>query len=266
MPDLLLELLSEEIPARMQAKARTDLARLLTEQLAAAGLAADTIQTWSTPRRLALIARGLPLGTAALSEELKGPRSSAPPQALEGFLRKTGLTQDQLEDRGGIWFARIEKPGRATTDVLADAIPAIVRAFPWPKSMRWGAASITTESPRWVRPLQGIVAMLDEELIDFEIGDVRSSAATIGHRFHHPGRITLAGASDYLEKLRACHVIVDQDERAQIIREGAAALAAEAGLTLVPDEGLVQENAGLTEWPVPLSAASTTPSSRSRAR
>jgi glycyl-tRNA synthetase beta chain len=252
MPDLLLELLSEEIPARMQAKARTDLARLLTEQLAAAGLKADAIETYATPRRLALIARGLPLGTPAVSEELKGPRSSAPPQALEGFLRKTGLTQDQLEDRGGIWFARIEKPGRATTDVLADAIPAIVRAFPWPKSMRWGAASITTESPRWVRPLQGIVAMLDEELIDFEIGDVRSSAATIGHRFHHPGRITLAGASDYLEKLRACHVIVDQDERAQIIREGAAALAAEAGLTLVPDEGLVLENAGLTEWPVPL--------------
>ena len=252
MSDLLLELLSEEIPARMQAKARADLARLLTEQLAAAGLKAQAIQTWSTPRRLALIARGLPLGTAALSEEIKGPRTSAPPQALEGFLRKTGLTQDQLTDRGGIWFATIEKPGRATTDVLAEAIPAIVRAFPWPKSMRWGAASLSTESPRWVRPLQGIVAMLDEELIDFEIGDVRSSAATIGHRFHHPGRITLAGASDYLEKLRACHVIVDQDERAALIRDGAARPAAQAGLELVPDEGLVLENAGLTEWPIPL--------------
>jgi len=252
MPDLLLELLSEEIPARMQAKARADLARLLSEQLSAAGLCAETIQTWSTPRRLALIARGLPLGTAALSDEIKGPRTGAPPQALEGFLRKTGLTQDQLEDRGGTWFAVIEKPGRATTELLAEAIPAIVRAFPWPKSMRWGAASLSTESPRWVRPLQGVVAMLDEELIDFEIGDVRSSAATIGHRFHHPGRITLAGASDYLEKLRACHVIVDHDERARLIREGAAAAAAAAGLELVVDEGLVQENAGLTEWPVPL--------------
>jgi len=183
---------------------------------------------------------------------LKGPRTSAPAQALEGFLRKTGLSQDQLEDRGGIWFARIEKPGRATTDVIAEAIPAIVRAFPWPKSMRWGAASLSTESPRWVRPLQGIVAMLDEELIDFEIGDVRSSAATIGHRFHHPGRITLAGASDYIAKLRACHVIVDQEERARLIREGAAAAAVAAGLSLVEDEGLVEENAGLTEWPVPL--------------
>jgi glycyl-tRNA synthetase beta chain len=252
MPDLILELLSEEIPARMQAKARADLARLLTEQLAAAGLQAQIIDTYATPRRLALIARGLPLGTPAVSEELKGPRTSAPPQALEGFLRKTGLAQDQLTDRDGIWFAVVEKPGRATTDVLAEAIPAIVRAFPWPKSMRWGAASITTESPRWVRPLQGIVAMLDEELIDFEIGDVRSSAATIGHRFHHPGRITLGGASDYVEKLRACHVIVDQAERETLIRDGAAALAAEAGLALVPDEGLVQENAGLTEWPVPL--------------
>jgi glycyl-tRNA synthetase beta chain len=252
MPDLLLELRSEEIPARMQAKARADLARLLTEHLKTAGLQAAAIETYATPRRLALIARGLPLGTPAVSDELKGPKTSAPPQALQGFLRKTGLTQAQLEDRNGTWFARIDKPGRATTDVLADAIPAIVRAFPWPKSMRWGAASLSTESPRWVRPLQGIVAMFDEELIDFEIGDVRSGAATLGHRFHHPGPITLAGASDYIEKLRACHVIVDQDERARIIRDGAASAAAAEGLTLVEDEGLVVENAGLTEWPVPL--------------
>ncbi len=252
MSDFLLELLSEEIPARMQAKARADLARLFEGELAKAGLAATSIETWSTPRRLALIARGLPLGTPAQAEELKGPRTSAPPQALEGFLRKTGLNQDQLTDRDGIWFAVLEKPGRGTNDVLADAIPAIVRAFPWPKSMRWGAASLSTESLRWVRPLQGIVAMLDEEVIDFEIGDVRSSAATIGHRFHHPGPITLAGAKDYAEKLRACHVIVDQEERARIIRDGAAAAASAAGLNMVADEGLVEENAGLTEWPVPL--------------
>jgi glycyl-tRNA synthetase beta chain len=252
MPDLLLELLSEEIPARMQVRARADLARLLTAELAKAGLRAESVETWSTPRRLALIARGLPLGTPAVSEELKGPRTSAPPQALEGFLRKTGLTPDQLEDRSGVWFSVIEKPGRATSDVLAEAIPAIIRAFPWPKSMRWGAASLSTESLRWVRPLQGIVAMLDEEVIELEVGDVQSGAATVGHRFHHPGRITLAGASDYLDKLNACHVIVDHDERGRLIRDGAAALAEEHGLKLVADEGLVEENAGLTEWPVPL--------------
>ncbi len=252
MSDFLLELLSEEIPARMQAKARADLTRLFEAELAKSGLAATAIETFTTPRRLVLIARGLPLGTPAVSEELKGPRTSAPPQALEGFLRKTGLNQDQLADRDGIWFAIIEKPGRATTEVLAEAIPAIVRAFPWPKSMRWGAASLSTESLRWVRPLQGIVAMLDEEVVDFEIGDVRSGAATIGHRFHHPGPITLAGAKDYAEKLRACHVIVDHEERATLIRDGAAAAAAAAGLNMVADEGLVEENAGLTEWPQPL--------------
>ncbi|WP_166036746.1 glycine--tRNA ligase subunit beta [Sphingosinicella sp. YJ22] len=252
MSDFLLEILSEEIPARMQAKARADLARLFEAELNTAGLSAQGIETYVTPRRLVLIARGLPQETAATSEELKGPRTSAPPQALEGFLRKTGLSQDQLSERDGIWFANLEKPGRATVEVLAEAIPAIVRAFPWPKSMRWGAASLATESLRWVRPLQGIVAMLDEKVVDFEIGDVRSGAATIGHRFRHPGPITLGGASDYLEKLKACHVIVDQDERARIIRDGAAAAASAAGLTLVEDEGLVLENAGLTEWPVPL--------------
>ena len=252
MSDFLLELLSEEIPARMQAKARADLARLFEAELKTAGLAAQGIETYATPRRLVLIARDLPQETEATSEELKGPRTSAPPQALEGFLRKTGLSQDQLTDRDGIWFAVIEKPGQATVEVVAEAIPNVVRAFPWPKSMRWGAASLSTESLRWVRPLQGIVAMLDEKVVDFEIGDVRSGAATVGHRFRHPGPITLGGASDYLEKLKACHVIVDQDERARIIREGAAAAAAAAGLTLVEDEGLVLENAGLTEWPVPL--------------
>ncbi|HWH21727.1 MAG TPA: glycine--tRNA ligase subunit beta, partial [Allosphingosinicella sp.] len=174
------------------------------------------------------------------------------PQALEGFLRKTGLTREQLEERGGIFYAIVEKPGRSTASVLAEAIPAIVRAFPWPKSMRWGAASVSTESPRWVRPLQGIVALLGEEIVDFEIGGVRSGAATVGHRFHHPGIITIGSANDYAEKLRACHVLIDPAERRRIIAEGAAAAAREAGLTLVEDEGLLAENAGLTEWPVPL--------------
>ena len=252
MTDFLLELRSEEIPARMEAKARDDLARLFMAELAKAGIAAGEIVTYATPRRLALIAHDLPLETASVSEETKGPRTSAPSQALEGFLRKTGLTQDQLEDRDGVWFAVVDKPGRKTAQVLAEAIPAIVRAFPWPKSMRWGDASASTESLRWVRPLQGIVALLGEEVVPCEIAGIVSGSATLGHRFHHPGAITIGSAADYVEKLRACHVIVDQDERASIIRDAATKLAADAGLELIEDEGLVAENAGLTEWPVPL--------------
>jgi glycyl-tRNA synthetase beta chain len=250
--DFLLELLSEEIPARMQARARNDLARMFAEVLANAGLEADEIETFATPRRLGLIARGLPLATAAVSEEIKGPRASAPPQALEGFLRKTGLVQEQLIERDGVLFAVIDRPGQPTASGLGGAIERIVRGFPWPKSMRWGAASTSTSSLRWVRPLQGIVALLGPEIVPVEIDGLTSGASTVGHRFHHPGPITLGGASDYQEKLRACHVIVDADERAAIIRDRARALAAEAGLTLVEDEGLVAENAGLTEWPVPL--------------
>ena len=252
MTDFLLELRSEEIPARMQAKAREDLARLFAAELAKAGLTAAETVTYATPRRLTLIARDLPEATRAVSEEVKGPRAAAPPQALEGFLRKTGLTREQLVERDGVLFAVTEKPGRATTDVLAEAIPAIVRAFPWPKSMRWGEASRSTEAPRWVRPLHGIVALFGDRVVPCTIAGVESGAATLGHRFHHPGAITIGSAADYVEKLRACHVIVDQDERMAIVRERAVSLAAENGLTLVEDEGLVAENAGLTEWPVPL--------------
>ncbi|TCP66710.1 glycine--tRNA ligase subunit beta [Sphingomonas sp. PP-CE-1G-424] len=252
MTDFLLELRSEEIPARMQSKARDDLAKLFTAELAKAGIATSAIVTYATPRRLTLIARDLPLETAAVSEETKGPKTSAPPQALEGFLRKTGLTREQLIDRNGTLFAVTEKPGRATAAVLADAIPAIVRAFPWPKSMRWGDASASTESLRWVRPLQGIVALLGEEIVPFEIAGIASGAATLGHRFHHPYQITIGGAHDYVEKLRACHVIVDHDERATLIRDHAREAAMQAGLELIEDEGLVAENAGLTEWPIPL--------------
>ncbi|MBD8618510.1 glycine--tRNA ligase subunit beta [Sphingomonas sp. CFBP 13728] len=252
MTDFLLELRSEEIPARMQARAREDLSKLFTAELAKAGIATSAIVTYATPRRLTLIARNLPLETAAVSEETKGPKTSAPPQALEGFLRKTGLTREQLIDRNGTLFAVTEKPGRATAAVLADAIPAIVRAFPWPKSMRWGDASASTESLRWVRPLQGIVALLGEEIVPFEIAGIASGAATLGHRFHHPYQITIGGAHDYVEKLRACHVIVDHDERATLIRDHAREAAMQAGLELIEDEGLVAENAGLTEWPIPL--------------
>ncbi|WP_433911353.1 glycine--tRNA ligase subunit beta [Sphingomonas yabuuchiae] len=252
MTDFLLELRSEEIPARMQAGARENLAKLFAAELAKAGLSAGEIVTYAGPRRLALIARGLPAATEAVSEEVKGPRASAPPHALEGFLRKTGLTREQLTERDGVLFAITEKPGRATAEVLAGAIPAIVRAFPWPKSMRWGAESASTESMRWVRPLHAIVALFGGEVVPFAIAGITSGNVTRGHRFHAPAEIVLTGADTYVDQLRAAKVLVDQDERAAIIRERASALAAEAGLELVEDDGLVAENAGLTEWPVPL--------------
>ncbi|OAN58807.1 glycine--tRNA ligase subunit beta [Sphingomonas sp. TDK1] len=252
MTDFLLELRSEEIPARMQEKAREDLARLFAAELDKAGLKAAEVVSYATPRRLALILKGLPAETAAVSEETKGPRVGAPPQALEGFLRKTGLTADQLVERDGVLFAVVDKPGRATAQVLAAAIPAVIRAFPWPKSMRWGADSLSTESLRWVRPLQGIVALFGSDVVPCEIAGVTSGAATVGHRFHHPGTITIGSADDYVEKLRACHVIVDGAERRNIIALGAKMAAQKAGLSLIEDEGLLFENAGLTEWPMPL--------------
>jgi glycyl-tRNA synthetase beta chain len=252
MNDFLLELRSEEIPARMQVKAKEDLARLFNDALAKAGLAATSVETFATPRRLALIATGLPLATEAVSEETKGPKVGAPPQAMEGFLRKSGLSQDQLIERDGIYYAVVEKAGRQTADVLAEAIPAIIRAFPWPKSQRWGAASVSTESLRWVRPLQGIVALLGDDVVPCDIEGIVSGAETMGHRFHHSGAIIIGNAGDYIEKLRAAYVLVHFSERCRIIRDGAKVAAAAAGLTLVEDEGLVIENAGLTEWPVPM--------------
>lgn len=250
--DFLLELCSEEIPARMQAGARADLEKLFRKAMDEAGVSLGEVTVWSTPRRLALIARDLPAATAAVSEEIKGPRVGAPPQALEGFLRKTGLTESDLVERDGVLFAVIDKPGRPTADVLAEAIPAIIRAFPWPKSQRWGAASISTESLRWVRPLSAIVALLGGEVVPFEIDGIASGRLTRGHRFHSDGEIEIAGAEDYAAKLRAAHVIVNHEERQDLIREAAAAVAHAEGLVLVADEGLVIENAGLTEWPVPL--------------
>ena len=247
MADFLLELRSEEIPARVQARARNDLARLFAECTGEAGLKTGPIEAHSTPRRLVLIARDVAEATEASREEVKGPRTSAPPQALDGFLRKTGLTKEQLEERNGVYFGVIERAGRPAVEILSETVKRIVADFPWPKSMRWGSGSL-----RWVRPLHGIVAMLGEEIVPVEIDDIVSGATTAGHRFHHPGAITVGGAADYMQKLQACHVIVDQDERERIIREGAAAAVAEAGLQLLEDEGLAVENAGLTEWPVPL--------------
>ena len=256
MTDFLLELRSEEIPARMQAGARADLERLFRAELTGAGVTPGEISVWSTPRRLALIARCLPQATEAVSLEEKGPPEGAPDAAIDGFCRKNGVTREQLELRDvkgrNTWFAVKNVPGRAVKNVLGEAIPAIVRAFPWPKSMRWGAASLSSESLRWVRPLSGIVAIFGEELVECEVGGISSGYATRGHRFHHAGEITIGSADDYAEKLRACHVIVDHEERQDIVRSRAAKAATDAGLTLVEDEGLVIENAGLTEWPVPL--------------
>ena len=269
MSDFLLELRSEEIPARMQATARAELEKLFRAGLTAAGVT-DTLQltVWSTPRRLALIAEGLPEATAAVSEEVKGPRTTAPAQALEGFLRKTGLTADQLTERDGVWFAITQTPGRPIAEVLKTAIEDIVRKFAWPKSMRWGKPSISSESLRWVRPLQGIVALLDGQIVPAEIAGIQTGRVTYGHRFHipetpatgfsasaaplPPGALEINNAQSYAEALRSHHVIVDHAARAELIRNGAHAAAAAAGLRLVPDEGLVIENAGLTEWPVPL--------------
>lgn len=256
MSDFLLELLSEEIPARMQAGARAELEKLFRRETDAAGVSVGDLTVYSTPRRLALIARELPTETEAVREEAKGPPEGAPDQAVEGFCRKNGVTLDQLEVRDvkgrNTYFAVIEKPGRAVKDLLAEAIPAIIRDFAWPKSMRWGDASISTESTRWVRPLSGIVAILGEDLIECGVGSIKSGYATVGHRFHHSGEITIGSADDYVEKLLACHVIVDHAERQDTVRAGAKKAAEDAGLKLVEDEGLVIENAGLTEWPVPL--------------
>ncbi|WP_061927754.1 glycine--tRNA ligase subunit beta [Altererythrobacter epoxidivorans] len=284
MSDFLLELRSEEIPARMQAGARAELEKLFRREMDAAGVDIGEITVWSTPRRLALIARGLPEATKAVSEELKGPPVGAPEQALEGFCRKAGVDESDLEVRDvkgrETYFAVKNIPGRATKDLLADAIPAIIRDFAWPKSMRWGAASLSTESLRWVRPLSGIVALLGDDVVECEVHGVTSGRETAGHRFHSirksdpksrnfglpveffkdkdptvlnsNGMIEIGNPDDYQRKLFDAHVIVDHRLREQEIRIGAMAAAKGASLKLVEDEGLVIENAGLTEWPVPL--------------
>ena len=254
--DFLLELRSEEIPARMQAAARAELEKLFVARLAEAGVTADDVTVYSTPRRLALIARDLLDRTDPSREERKGPRADAPDKAIEGFLRSTGLTRGDLEERdtkkGAVLFAVTETPGRDMADVLAEAIPGIVRDFSWPKSMRWGPASASSESLRWVRPLSGIVALLGDRVVDCEVGGVRSGRETMGHRFHGDSAISIPAVGDYVTLMEQAHVLVDQDRRAAIIREGAGQTTADMGLELVADAPLVVENAGLTEWPVPM--------------
>jgi glycyl-tRNA synthetase beta chain len=252
----LLELQSEEIPARMQAAAAEQLRTRFVDALKAAGLAHGAVTADATPRRLWLIADDVAAVSEGSAEEVKGPAATAPAQAIDGFLKKTGLTRDQLEERetpkGIVLFAVLRREGRTASEILAELIPQIIRDFAWPKSMRWGAASQSTAAPRWVRPLTGIVALLDCDVVACEAHGLTSGRDTRGHRVHAPGVLTITSAATYLDQLRAAKVLASSAERRQIIATRAAELAAGAGLSLIPDDGLIAENAGLTEWPVPL--------------
>ncbi|MFA7439751.1 MAG: glycine--tRNA ligase subunit beta [Sphingomonadaceae bacterium] len=257
MADFLLELFSEEIPARMQPAAARQLGERFTALLTDAGIAPGEIETHATPRRLALIARDLPAASAAVREERRGPRADAPEKAVEGFLKSTGLARDQLEERddpkGRFLYAVLDRPGQPLAELLAEKLPGLIEAFQWPKSQRWGEASASTASPRWVRPLRAIVALVDNEVVPFTALGVTSGRETFGHRFMGPREaISIDTPGSYADQLRAAYVILSADERASIIRAGAETAAPDAGLTLIPDAGLEAENAGLTEWPVPL--------------
>lgn len=251
MAEFLLEILSEEIPARMQARAADDLRRLVTDGLTAGGITFESARALVTPRRLVLAIDGLPLAGPDLSEEKRGPRVGAPAQAMDGFLKSTGLSVEQLEQRdtgkGVFWFAVIERKGRATVDLLKEVVEATMAAFPWPKSQRWG-----THTVRWVRPVQSILALFDGAVIPVQFGPVAASNVTRGHRFLAPESFAVTGFADYAERLRAAKVILDPAERRDTILTGALALARAEGLTLKDDEGLLAEVAGLVEWPVPL--------------
>lgn len=248
MPELLLELFSEEIPARMQAQAARDLQRLIGEQLTAAGLAPESLGSYAGPRRLTLHATGLAAATPDRTEELRGPKTTAPPQALEGFLRKTGLVRDQLEERDGFFFASTAQPGRPTPAVIADAVEAVVRNFPWPKSMKLGRGTL-----RWVRPLRRILCVFDGALVPFSIEAIPSGDLTEGHRVHGSGApVAVRSFADYAATLEREHVVLDRDHRRRRILDGARRLCAERGLELVEDEGLLDEVCGLAEWPVPI--------------
>jgi glycyl-tRNA synthetase beta chain len=258
MAELLLELLSEEIPARMQARAADDLKRLVSDGLKAAGLEFKDTRAFATPRRLALVVDGLPTARADVSEERRGPRVGAPDQAVQGFLKATGLASlDQAEKRdtgkGEFWFAVIKKKGGPTAEALPGIIDAAMKALPWPKSMKWGSGTMT-----WVRPLQSIVALFDGKVLAGEVAPggqmapIRFGDTTRGHRFLSDGPIRVAGFADYAAKLKAAHVMLDPAERKKIVLDGAQKLCAEAQVALRTDEGLLEEVAGLVEWPIPL--------------
>ncbi|RWO93424.1 glycine--tRNA ligase subunit beta [Mesorhizobium sp.] len=263
MPDLLLELRSEEIPARMQRKAAGDLKKMMTDGLVEAGLTYEAAREYWTPRRLALDIRGVTARSEDISEEIKGPSTKAPEQAVQGFLRKAGLSSiaeahvHADPKKGDFYVAHIAKPGRAAEGIIAELVPGIIRDFPWPKSMRWGPASAKPGSLRWVRPLQSILCTFGPEteepvVVDFEIDGIRSGNITYGHRFHAPGAISVRRFDDYAAKLEAAKVVLDADRRKQIILADARNLAFASGLDLTEDEGLLEEVSGLVEWPVVL--------------
>ena len=255
MPDLLIELFSEEIPARMQGRAAEDLKKLMTDGLVEAGLTYASAAAFSTPRRLALTIEGLLAASPTTVEERKGPRADAPEKAIEGFLRGAGLTRADLEARetpkGAILFARIEKPGRPAAEIIAEVLEATVRNFPWPKSMRWGSGSL-----RWVRPLHSILCLLSDEagaeVVPLEIDGIHAGASTQGHRFMAPGRFSVSGFDDYTAKLKQKSVVLDPKERAEMIWHDATNQAFANGLEVVEDANLLVEVAGLVEWPVVL--------------
>ena len=255
MPDLLIELFSEEIPARMQTRAGEDLKKLVTNGLVEAGLTYASAAAFSTPRRLCLTVEGGLGASPTLREERKGPRADAPDKAIEGFLRGAGLTRDQVEERetpkGNILFAIIEKPGRPAGDIIAEVLEHTIRHFPWPKSMRWGAGSL-----KWVRPLQSILCILTDEaghsVVPLVVDGITSGDTTEGHRFMAPGRVAVTGFDDYAAKLKRAHVVLDPAERAEAIWHDATNMAFASGLEVVEDKGLLSEVAGLVEWPVVL--------------
>lgn len=249
MPELLLELFSEEIPARMQARAAEDLRALVCDELAKAQLPYTGAAAHVTPRRLAVVVDGLPERQADVREERRGPRADAPEKAIEGFLRGAGLTRDQVEARetpkGTFLFAVVETRGRATNAVLADILPAAIQRLPWPKSMRWGNHAL-----RWVRPLHAIVCLFDGAVVPFAVGPVTTGAATRGHRFLAPDAFAVTGFADYRDRLAAAFVLIDRAERRERIRKAADLLASAEGLTVRADLGLLEEVTGLVEWPV----------------
>src|SRR5262245_10534635 len=251
MPELLLELFSEEIPARMQAKATEDLKSIITNALVESGLLYEGAQAHATPRRLVLAVEGLAARTKDVTEERRGPRVDAPEQAIQGFLKSTGLELSDLavqeDKKGKFYIARISRPGRATPDVIAEIVPDVIRKFPWPKSMRWGSGDL-----RWVRPLQSILCCCDGEVVHFEIAGLESGAVTRGHRFLAPQEITARRFEDYAQKLHDAKVVVDAARRADLIQVEAKTLSFAQGLDLVEDEALLKETAGLVEWPVVL--------------
>ncbi len=251
MAELLFELLSEEIPARMQAKAAVDLERLVTERLKEARLDHGKAQSFVTPRRLALVIDDLPGTQPDISVERKGPKVDAPEKAIAGFLKSTGLTLDQCEQRetpkGMVWFAVSEEKGRPTAEVLADLIPEALEKLPWAKSMRWGSGRA-----RWVRPIHSLICLLGGDVVPLTFHETKAGNVTRGHRVLAGGEFTVSGFADYREKLRAAYVMLDSAERQQVIRDGAERLAEAEGVTVKPDEALFAENAGLVEWPAPL--------------